>query len=420
MWVEAADAPRERRSPLRAAPAALLDPTLDPTNPGSRLHPSNPESAAAAAARLGLPSSWRFGQPPSGSAAASTRHVSGRSDLAGLNLEPTAAEIVESIMERAVSGRETHLEQGNGRQLPWGPASPESSPPPPSYSPPPPLPRSPPPRSPPPRSPSHPTSKTESSSASESWGAVASFVDGAAVFAVSRMWSDLVGAFLFELHPLPFCGDSFLRRPCAPDAPSRAQFLYAVALVPLAGLGKHLAESRFAHVPGIGLLPTMIGYVVGWAFANAFQQGLVEIARDNPGLCDGASGCLGLNTAYSVLVTMVAALLMLVLHPYTQSVECGDSALVDWLEVRAAARGDVARRCPGREPLSVCVAANSTPIATTHVRRIGSRISGSSWCVGYPPPAWCCGTTPATSSHTSVSLRRRRLLKQICSCASPS
>jgi hypothetical protein len=38
------------------------------------------------------------------------------------------------------------------------------------------------------------------------WAAVASFVDGTSVFAISRMWSDLVGSFVFALHPIPYCG----------------------------------------------------------------------------------------------------------------------------------------------------------------------------------------------------------------------
>ena len=76
--------------------------------------------------------------------------------------------------------------------------------------------------------------------------AVAGFVEGAAVFAISRMWSDLVASFVFGLHAIPFCG-GFLETSCTAEASASTQFLYALGCVPLASLVKHLAETVSEH-----------------------------------------------------------------------------------------------------------------------------------------------------------------------------
>ena len=60
--------------------------------------------------------------------------------------------------------------------------------------------------------------------------AVAGFVEGAAVFAISRMWSDLVASFVFGLHAIPFCG-GFLETSCTAEASASTQFLYALGCV---------------------------------------------------------------------------------------------------------------------------------------------------------------------------------------------
>lgn len=71
---------------------------------------------------------------------------------------------------------------------------------------------------------------------------VINFLEGAAVFALSRMWSDLISAFVFGLHPIPYCG-GFVATECVSDAPSSTQFIYALCTIPVAGLIKHLVES---------------------------------------------------------------------------------------------------------------------------------------------------------------------------------
>ena len=163
------------------------------------------------------------------------------------------------------------------------------------------------------------------------WGAIASFIDGASVFAVSRMWSDLIAAFAFNLHSVPFCG-GFLETPCTADAAASAQFVYAMGCVPIAALVKHLSETRFRHVPGASMVPPMMGYFVGWAVANAFLQQLLEIADANPTYCSAELGCTALNALYSLGITVASALIIVFLQPFSQDVDCGEGECVDWLE----------------------------------------------------------------------------------------
>ena len=76
---------------------------------------------------------------------------------------------------------------------------------------------------------------------------VVDFIESAAVFALSKMWWDLLSAFVFGLHSVPYCTteehDGFVATECYGDASANTQFLYALATIPITGLIKHLAES---------------------------------------------------------------------------------------------------------------------------------------------------------------------------------
>ena len=63
------------------------------------------------------------------------------------------------------------------------------------------------------------------------------------------------------------------------------------------------------------MVPTMMGYFVGWAVGNAFVQALVEIAEANPALCSNESGCNVLNFFYSTTVTLFSAIIIIGLQP---------------------------------------------------------------------------------------------------------
>ena len=178
---------------------------------------------------------------------------------------------------------------------------------------------------------SPPSPATSTTVKRPNWGAIASFIDGASVFAVSRMWSDLIGIFAFGLHAVPFCG-GFLEDPCTPDASAKAQFVYALGCVPVAGLLKHLSEGRYKNMPGASMVPTMMGYFVGWAVGSAFLKVLLETAEANPALCSETTGCTGLNIFYSLGVTFGAAFVIILLQPYSQDIDCGDGECVNWFE----------------------------------------------------------------------------------------
>ena len=49
--------------------------------------------------------------------------------------------------------------------------------------------------------------------------AVHAFVHGTALFVLSKSFSDLIGAFIFGLYPIPFCGD-FTGVACTAEADS--------------------------------------------------------------------------------------------------------------------------------------------------------------------------------------------------------
>lgn len=169
--------------------------------------------------------------------------------------------------------------------------------------------------------------------------AVATFIDATFTFALSRMWADLLATFLFGLHPIPFCDSPELRATsvmCTPEAGSSWQFAYAFCLVPVAALAKHTSEQeRFKHIPGVSSVGNVVGYMVGWAVADAAKQYLMEIAATHPSLCDHGSGCTGLNLGYTIAVSMVGAAVLILLQPFSLEVECGEGAprchLTPWI-----------------------------------------------------------------------------------------
>ena len=103
--------------------------------------------------------------------------------------------------------------------------------------------------------------------------AVTDFVDGAVLFVLSKSFSDLIGAFIFGLYPIPFCGD-FTGVACTAEADSTSQFYYAGGLLLFAALLKHLAESstRLQSLPGIESVPAMVSMIGPWAVGAAFNK----------------------------------------------------------------------------------------------------------------------------------------------------
>ena len=87
------------------------------------------------------------------------------------------------------------------------------------------------------------------------------------------MISDLISAFLFGLHAIPYCG-GYVATECATEASAFSQLMFTLALLPFAGLLKHLAEStKLTERPGMwDDIPMILKYIVGWAFGGYCQQ----------------------------------------------------------------------------------------------------------------------------------------------------
>ena len=83
----------------------------------------------------------------------------------------------------------------------------------------------------------------------ESANATAAFANVAAIYALSRMWSDGIAAFVLGLHHTPFCEAA--AGMCATDASAGVQLAYALLLTPAVAYAKHLShDPRFVHLPG--------------------------------------------------------------------------------------------------------------------------------------------------------------------------
>jgi len=159
------------------------------------------------------------------------------------------------------------------------------------------------------------------------------FLESAAVFSLSKMWSDLISAFIFGLHAIPYCG-GFVATVCTPDAPSSAQFIYALCAAPVAGLLKHLSESTgLVDLPGMyDDIPMILKYVVGWAFGGAVSKLTAELKDEYPGLCSEGGDCTMIDIGFATAATLLSAFVILVLRPFAAQIECGNSAVVNWFE----------------------------------------------------------------------------------------
>ena len=210
---------------------------------------------------------------------------------------------------------------------------------------------------------------------------IATFYEDAAVFVLSRMWFDTIAgcahppsplsqlalwsrpqscrhptstpsllsravprrrdpfralADFLKVHPVAYCG-AFLATTCVQEASAQSQFFFALGMLFITSLLKHLAEHYgLTSQPGFNQIPMMMKYVVGWAFAFAAEQHLSEIKLAQPELCysEGLADpdCLGLDLAWVMSISVLAGLVLLVVKPLTQQVECGDSDFINWLE----------------------------------------------------------------------------------------
>ena len=102
---------------------------------------------------------------------------------------------------------------------------------------------------------------------------------------------------------------------------------------------RHLASlPKFRSMPGVETVPAMVGMCVGWAFGDGCVQLLAELRRDHPSWCEpalyegGPPDCHTANLLASVLLTLVAAVLIVGIQPWSKNVELGDGPCVDAAE----------------------------------------------------------------------------------------
>eukprot|EP00966_Prymnesium_polylepis_P068505 1591522-Prymnesium_polylepis.1 len=66
---------------------------------------------------------------------------------------------------------------------------------------------------------------------------VADLLEDTVLFVLAKEWADLLGIYLFRLHPSPFCDE------CAPEAAAALKRVAALKLLLVAAVLKRVAES---------------------------------------------------------------------------------------------------------------------------------------------------------------------------------
>eukprot|EP00965_Chrysotila_dentata_P091996 3036888-Pleurochrysis_carterae.AAC.1 len=118
---------------------------------------------------------------------------------------------------------------------------------------------------------------------------------------------------------------------CRPPASSSHWILYLLGLVPVTGLCKHLTDSmvelsarrKEAPPPGLHLVPKILNYVVGWSAGSALVQVLHELQHHSG--CAESGNCTLINISFSLLCTLVAFVFIVLLKPYVDQIECGNN-----------------------------------------------------------------------------------------------
>jgi hypothetical protein len=141
---------------------------------------------------------------------------------------------------------------------------------------------------------------------------VADLLEDTLLFLLAKEWADLLGIYIFQLKPAPFCVE------CAPEAAASTQVRFCLGLLLVAAALKRAAES---WRPGGHRVHAMLGMVVGWATGNACVAALRETS----------SGAL-VETGLAALATLVCSLLIAVLQPWTLSFDFADGPWADACE----------------------------------------------------------------------------------------
>lgn len=132
--------------------------------------------------------------------------------------------------------------------------------------------------------------------------AVALFLEGAAMFSLSRTIYDLIAADILGLRPVPFCGTPYHPAPCNPVGSAWDQAVFALIAIPVTGFAKLMFGNHL-----------ICNFIVGWAWANALSQAVVEMKLFYPAICEIGSlttsgDCIAFDAAFAVAFTLTTAL----------------------------------------------------------------------------------------------------------------
>jgi len=169
-----------------------------------------------------------------------------------------------------------------------------------------------------------PARRRVSTSLRDSLPVVTQFVDGLAIYALSKEWNDLFSIYVFRLQPLPFCkGTPGLT--CTDPKPASIQAVYAVGMLVAAACVQAVLARHESRLPSLATVRPMLGMVVGWAAGDAYVQFLVEWQSDEGSAC-WWNTCVGAMAAFSTLVTLGNTVALTALQPLSRVVaahRCG-------------------------------------------------------------------------------------------------
>jgi hypothetical protein len=149
--------------------------------------------------------------------------------------------------------------------------------------------------------------------------AVALFLEGAAMFSLSRTIYDLIAADILGLRPVPFCGTPYHPAPCNPVGSAWDQAVFALIAIPVTGFAKLMFGNHL-----------ICNFIVGWAWANALSQAVVEMKLSYPAICEIGSlttsgDCIAFDAAFAVAFTLTTALalwlVIVMIEPFAARIE---------------------------------------------------------------------------------------------------
>jgi len=149
--------------------------------------------------------------------------------------------------------------------------------------------------------------------------AVALFLEGAAMFSLSRTIYDLIAADILGLRPVPFCGTPYHPAPCNPIGSAWDQAVFALIAIPVTGFAKLMFGNHL-----------ICNFIVGWAWANALSQAVVEMKLSYPAICEIGSlttsgDCIAFDAAFAVAFTLTTALalwlVIVMIEPFAARIE---------------------------------------------------------------------------------------------------